>query len=251
MRLYFLNILLKADDARFQRLIHRTRELEPEVIAFVEADGWASGRGEQFARELGKDYYIANNPSGLDLAVFAPLGWMSRQAVIGTGTFFHGACRVTITRPGSEPFDLYTVHLNPKGEDRREAEIGALLNHAQPDPDIPALIAGDMNAVFSTDRIGERRISEIVPGKDSPYWLHDKVPPRALHQLIAAGWHDLYREWEPGRDGFTFPADKPAARYDFAFANDAMRGRIKSIALLDSQADIQVSDHLGLLLAID
>ncbi len=255
MRLYFLNILLKADEARFGRLLNRVRELEPDVVAFVEADGWASGRGEQFAQAFGKEMYVANNPSGLDLAVFAPKGWMTRQAVIGTGQFFHGACRVAVGQPGREPFDLYTVHLNPKGEGRRKAEVTLILDAAAMEGARPALIVGDMNSLRAEDRLGEkageRRVSEIAADAQSPYWLQDKVPPKAIAQFLAAGWRDVYREREPAANGFTFPADKPAARYDFAFANDAMSPRIRDIRILDTPADVQVSDHLGMILAID
>lgn len=250
MRLYFLNILLKADGARFQRLVNRVRELEPEVIAFVEADGWAAGRGEQFASTFGKELFVANTPSGLDLAVFTPRGWMKSPVVIGTGAFFHGACRVTISPPGKSPFDLYTLHLNPRGEDRRKTELETLLSAADPNPDHPALIVGDMNAVRADDRIGERRISEITPDGQSPYWMQDKLPPKALATLLDAGWRDLFREREPASHGFTFPADRPVARYDFAFANDAMFPRVKDIRVLDTPADVQVSDHLGLVLSI-
>lgn len=252
MRLYFLNILFQADEARFERLIQRVRDLEPDVIAFVEADGWARGRAERFARELKKDSYVAESPSGLDLAVFAPYGWMSEKAPVGSGLFFHGACRVTVRPRTGGPFRLYTTHLSPKGEDRRLKEMDALLaDAASGPPGEPVLIVGDLNSVRGEDRIAGRPIAGIVPDENSPYWLHDKLPPRVIDRVLKDGWHDLYRELEPQADGFTFPSTAPAARYDFALANAAMRPRVRGVQLLGSQADVQVSDHLGLMVRVE
>jgi endonuclease/exonuclease/phosphatase family metal-dependent hydrolase len=251
-RLWFLNIRRGAAGGRFERLLSRAAALRPDIAVFAEAEGWSGAPGARFARTLGLDLFVAPGRSGLDAALLTRPGWLEGPArALAAEVFRHGACRATIAPPGRAPFDLYAVHFHPKGEERRALEVEALLAETGRPPARPTLVVGDLNAVRASDRIGAERADAIAPGPDAPAWLRDKVPPRALDALLAAGFADLLRERRPAEDGFTYPASAPVARYDYALASAAMAARVLSIDVLATPADVALSDHLGLLVEVE
>lgn len=90
----------------------------------------------------------------------------------------------------------------------------------------PALLVGDLNSA-----------------PDSP----------ALGMLRAAGWHDLWERLHPDDPGYTFEADQPAQRIDYALANQALSARVRAVERVGPPADAwpRLSDHLGLAVTLD
>lgn len=90
----------------------------------------------------------------------------------------------------------------------------------------PALLVGDLNAAADS---------------------------AALAALRAAGWIDLWSALAPGQPGYTFEADRPARRIDYALANAELRTRVRTIERVGPAPDAwpRLSDHLGLLVTLD
>ena len=93
--------------------------------------------------------------------------------------------------------------------------------------DGPALLVGDFNTP-----------------SDSPL----------LDRLKAAGYVDLWAHAHPGEDGYTFEADDPDRRIDYAWANEALLRRVDAIELVGLEhrhQPVRLSDHLGLSVSLD
>jgi len=68
-----------------------------------------------------------------------------------------------------------------------------------------------------------------------------------LTQLEKAGFSDLWAMAHPHEHGYTFEADRPDKRIDYAWANEELARRLGSVALVHRNAGAaRLSDHLGL-----
>lgn len=90
----------------------------------------------------------------------------------------------------------------------------------------PALLVGDLNSA-----------------PDAP----------ALAALREGGWADLWDALQPDDSGFTFEADGPTQRIDYALANPAARLHVRALERVGPPADAwpRLSDHLGLVVTLD
>lgn len=243
--MWFLNILRGAGSARRALLLARALELRPDVIVFAEAEGWAEDRS--FAAALGLEPFVVAPDRGLPLALLARPGWCREPQALCTGHLFHAALRARITPPGGAPFELVAAHLHPGPESRRHEEVEALLPHLTGPS---TLLVGDLNALDPDDWFRGAQVDALEADRTSPAWLKDRLPPRAIARLRAAGLVDLFRLRRPGEDGSTFPAREPHVRYDYALAGAALAARVHDVELLATDADRALSDHLGLLVLV-
>lgn len=68
-----------------------------------------------------------------------------------------------------------------------------------------------------------------------------------LDRLKTAGYVDLWAHAHPDEDGFTFEADHPEKRIDYAFANEELARRLSAIETVQhTSSGTRLSDHLGL-----
>lgn len=77
---------------------------------------------------------------------------------------------------------------------------------------------------------------------------------RLLARLKEAGYDDLWERTHPGEPGYTFEADHPDRRIDYAWANGDLKRRVKDVSLVRKSKDgdgVRQSDHLGLRVRLD
>lgn len=73
-----------------------------------------------------------------------------------------------------------------------------------------------------------------------------------LDELKAAGYTDLWEQAHPHEDGFTFEADHPDRRIDYAWANADLARRVEGVDLVRRDGGgVRPSDHLGLAVSLD
>jgi endonuclease/exonuclease/phosphatase family metal-dependent hydrolase len=119
------------------------------------------------------------------------------------------------------------------------------------------------NAHFSwVERQAELNVREAVEdmkGISGPALLVGDLntPPSSsvLDPLRAAGWTDLWAEFYPQQDGFTFFEEGALVkRIDYAWANPELKDRVRGIKIIAGEVEgIQArpSDHAGLLVSLD
>jgi endonuclease/exonuclease/phosphatase family metal-dependent hydrolase len=115
------------------------------------------------------------------------------------------------------------------------------------------------NAHFSwVDEQALHNVTETLPFLDSASGLKvlvgdfNQTPNMAsIHKLHKAGWSDSFAALHPGEDGFTFEANDPAIRIDYAFVNDDLRDRVEAVEIIESFSDeTRMSDHLALMVTL-
>ncbi|HEX6929616.1 MAG TPA: endonuclease/exonuclease/phosphatase family protein [Gammaproteobacteria bacterium] len=73
-----------------------------------------------------------------------------------------------------------------------------------------------------------------------------------LERLKDAGYIDLWAAAHPGEEGYTFEADHPDKRIDYAFANADLGRRVSAVDLVSRDGGkVRPSDHLGLKVSLN
>lgn len=150
--------------------------------------------------------------------------------------------------PAGGVLHLFGVHLVAPShlglfEQWRLAELAFIRKRMAAAGDAPCLLAGDFNAVEPGAPLDTRGM---------PGWLRaglrlqgGRAATGAIASMRMAGWHDLYRELNPGVDGFTLPATRPNTRLDYLFANGALRIYARTCTVLTAPDVVRAaSDHL-------
>jgi exodeoxyribonuclease-3 len=210
----------------------------PDAVALLEATPDASAA---LGAALGMEVVFGEGNSIFDVHV----AWLSRRPIRHSHNHRLPALAKTLLElevavEGS-PLHLFATHLTSRHEEEahpRTGEIRAILGVLGGLGDMPHLLVGDFNALAADDPVGTPP-SGVEPRGDA-------VPGAArtvLAPLAAAGYVDCYRSLhrEPG---FTYPADSPWLRLDYAFASPRVAPRVASCDVVSGARAARASDHL-------
>jgi endonuclease/exonuclease/phosphatase family metal-dependent hydrolase len=216
-------------------LVALTEADDPPVVAYLAKrldmhHVWAEGSGDRHVATLSRcpiaDWRIFNTP---------PL----TQAVLET--------RIDSS---PHPLTLYNVHFLPylllPFEIRRWQAAGKLLAVIRARGPGAHLIAGDLNAIGSGDRV----LQENNPARMRRVMaLQLNIVFRlAIPRLLRAGYVDCFRTLHPRDDGFTWMPGNRTTRYDYILADAALAQRLRSCRVADDIEAVNVaSDHFALL----
>jgi endonuclease/exonuclease/phosphatase family metal-dependent hydrolase len=234
---------------RRERIQERIQEIRADVTIILEAVGWRTRRvGEAIARPMGGKVFYGSARTGFDLAILTRLE--SRNPLRHPDLdLFHGLLSLEVQVTSGEWVRIHAAHLSPSREENRVREVKAILQALDASDGMGEIIAGDFNGIRRDDTVEGVPVADVPPGM-GPMWRQDKIPPRAVDMVAEAGWIDLFREIRPTEEGYTFPARLPVVRYDYAFANAALRPRVADIQVLRDEALPDLSDHLPLLITL-
>lgn len=158
--------------------------------------------------------------------------------------------QATVALPDGRRLALFGAHLAPhfawQLELWRRWEVAVLLRQARQAADLPAVIAGDFNAIAPGDGIG----AATLPANLQRMLRRQggRIFHLALGALLRAGWADCFRVLHPGERGWTLPPARPNARLDYIFANRRLLPALRTCTVI-SQPDavLRASDHLPVL----
>jgi len=146
-------------------------------------------------------------------------GFANRALPFTPGREARGVAQVHLysgpTESGQTLFRLFATHLDTSEADRLKA-VPAILEFAAEEPDLPTILAGDLNA----------------------------LPGSAPMKLLAEGWQ-IAGAGEPHP---TFPAAAPDRQIDYILYRPADRWRVVEVKVLEESA---ASDHRPILAVLE
>lgn len=219
--------------AERRELIVRTlREAGADVVALQaveEAEG--TNQATELAQALGFEHvaFVAaerheNTHRGSAFIATVPLLDLAVRALSRTDDHDDKSARVVLrARVASDglAFDLYNAHFSWVAPQALINVRETLAFRAA----APALLCGDLNSAPDSD---------------------------AIAALRAAGWIDLWRALRVDDAGYTFEADRPSMRIDYALVTRELRPHARAIERIGvgMRALPRLSDHLGLLVTL-
>ena len=212
------------------------RSQRPDAVAIVEA---TRGAVEELARGLELDFAFGD-------AVSSPLhvAWLSHLPIERVRNHRSAVFAKTLLEIEVNGIVLLATHLASRhegGTRRRIAEVQEVVEVLRTVADRPRLLVGDLNALQPEDQVGEP-----PPGVRPRGEAALGAPRTTLEPFTANGDVDCYRRFHPEDPGYTYTAEWPWLRLDYAFASPTLAPRIRACDVVRTDEAAAASDHLPL-----
>jgi exodeoxyribonuclease III len=242
VRILCYNIFAGGEE-RLPQLAHVIQNQRPDAVALLEAR--SRSHVEELAQQLKMELIFGEANNGLD-----HVAWLSRLPVIRAENhrlpvFAKTLLELDLFWEGT-PLALFATHLkagrDQQKEQRRVAEIQAILTLLQARGDQPHVLVGDLNALHPTDQPNAPVYQATEPWEHGDD-LHDVHLRQVIPLLLSARYVDCYRELHPTIPGYTYKLPTPALRLDYIFALPSLAKRLSACEVV-TEADAEVaSDH--------
>ncbi|MGH2482179.1 MAG: endonuclease/exonuclease/phosphatase family protein [Ktedonobacteraceae bacterium] len=242
LRILSYNILA-GEEGRLPQLIRVIQHQRPDVVALLEAR--SRPHVEVLARALKMELVCGEANNGRD-----HVAWLSRLPIVRAKDhrvpiFAKTLLEIEIVADGV-PLALFATHLkagrDQKKEQRRVAEVQAILDILQTRSSQPHLLVGDFNALHPQDQPDATVYLATEPAEQGDD-LHDTQRRRALLRLLSVGYVDCYRALHPAEAGYTYKLPTPGLRLDYIFASPDLAQRLAACDILTGGEAETASDH--------
>lgn len=214
-----------------ERIAAVIRNAEPDLVALQEVDRYTRRTGlinqaQELACRTGMQYLFGRTIDyqggmyGNAVLTRLPVnGFANRALPFTPGREPRGVIHLHVysgpTESGHSIFRFFATHLDVSEADRLNA-VPALLEFAMEEPEMPSLLAGDMNA----------------------------LPDSAPMKLLNKGWQVA----ETGQPLPTYPAAAPTRQLDYILYRPADRWRVLEVRVLEETI---ASDHRPILAVLE
>ena len=242
-RLLSYNILAGGEQ-RLPLLASIIGQQQPDVVALQEAR--SRSNAEALAHQLGMSFTLGEaHNTNKDHVV-----WLSRLPVIRAENHPFAILAKTLLEIEvlwqGRPLALFTTHLKAgqdlESEQRRVAEMQAILSFLQAHPNPLQVVVGDFNTLHPTDRPNISAYVAVLKarGEKAPT---PQFPRRVIPLLLQAGYVDCYRALHPFTPEEASYTSHQALRVDYIFASRALAPRLEACDILREGEAKSASDH--------
>lgn len=242
-RLLSYNILAGGEQ-RLPLIASLIRQQQPDVVALQEARSLSNV--EALAHLLGMSYTLGEaHNTHRDHVV-----WLSRLPVSRATNhpwpiLAKTLLEIEVLWQGTH-LALFTTHLKAgqdlENEQRRIAEMQAILHLLQAHHNPLQILAGDFNTIHPADHPNTSAYVAVLQarGEKAPA---PQFPRRVIPLLLQAGYVDCYRALHPFTPGDTSYTSHQALRVDYIFASRALAQRLTACDILREGDARSASDH--------
>ncbi len=246
--------LQKDSATNIDRYVELVKELDPDIVATQEMNGWKQKTLEELAQRYGHPYALQSREDGFPTALTTKKPMTKFQKV--TENMWHSYIYAKV-----EGLHIFVIHFSPFSYKKRLEEVENIIAQTKElNPKEPILIMGDFNSLSQSDSqhyddkvlasMKEQELKrEIVRNLNQ-----GKIDYSVLGKLENAGFYDSYKVLNK-----TFESSVPTyktgeakikasnagigKRIDFLWVNQAAKSMLtKSIILKNAKTDI-ISDH--------
>lgn len=243
LRILSYNILAGGED-RLPLISSVIQKQQPDVVALLEARSLSNAEALAQQLEMSLTVGEADNVNR-DHVV-----WLSRLPVLRANNHRHPVFAKTLLEIEilweGTALALFATHLkagqDQGREQRRVAEMQAILGIMQRHGNQPHILVGDLNTLHPTDQPDVAAAIATLKkwGEDRP---EPQFPRQVIPLLLDAGYVDCYRTLRPGLPGYTSHTAHPALRIDYIFAAPSFAQRLQACDIVTGSEAISASDH--------
>ena len=243
LRILSYNILAGGEN-RLPLIANVIQQQQPDVVALQEAR--SRSNAEALAHQLSMSFTFGEaHNTNKDHVV-----WLSHLPVIHTENhplpiLAKTLLEIEVLWQGM-PLALFTTHLKAGqdlgGEQRRVAEVQAILNLLQAHQNQSQVLAGDFNTIHPIDHPNISAYVEVLKarGEETPI---PQFPRRVIPLLLEAGYVDCYRALHPFTPEDTSYTSHQALRVDYIFASSRLAERLSACDITRERDAQSASDH--------
>jgi len=244
---------------RYKQLIN---ELQPDIVATQEMNGWTQKTLEGLAKNYGHPYALQSKEEGFPVALTSKTPLVNFKKV--TENMWHSCIYAKV-----RGIHVFVIHFSPFSYEKRLEEVTNIIAQTAEIPaHEPILIMGDFNSLAESDRAhyGEKVLEGMKKSEQQRAHIRNlnngQIDYSVLNKLVEAGFKDSYKLLNKGFES-SLPTFKDGnakikqtnsgvpKRIDFLWCNDAAAKRVtKSIILKNARTHI-ISDHYPVYVEMD
>lgn len=253
---------LKEDSVNIERYVSLINDLQPDIVATQEMNGWKQKTLEDLAKRYGHPYALQSKEEGFPVALTAKTPLVNFKKV--TENMWHSYIYAKV-----RGIHIFVIHFSPFSFQKRLEEVTNIIAQAKEIPaNEPILIMGDFNAVSASDSL--QYGPDMLKSMQTSEKKHDhirnlnngKIDYSVLSKLEDAGFIDSYKllnttftgsmpTYKDGNGNIKETASGTPKRIDFVWCNaTAAKYVTKSVVLKNESTDI-ISDHYPMYVELD
>lgn len=236
--------ILAGGENRLPLIASVIQQQQPDIVALQEARSRSNAEALAHQLDMSFTFGEAHN-TNKDHVV-----WLSRLPVIHAENhplpiFAKTLLEIEVIWKGM-PLALFTTHLKAgqdlEGEQRRVAEMQAILQLLQAHQNQSQVLVGDFNTLHPTDHPNVSAYVAVLKarGEEAPT---PQFPRKVIPLLLEAGYVDCYRALHPFTPEDTSYTSHQALRVDYIFASSRLAERLSACDIIREGDAQSASDH--------
>ena len=244
---------------RYRQLV---RELQPDIVATQEMNGWTQKTLEELAKSYGHPYALQSKETGFPVALTSKTPLVNFKKV--TENMWHAYIYAKV-----RGLHIFVIHFSPFSYQKRLEEVTNIIAQAAEIPaHEPILIMGDFNSLAASDRdhYGDGVLQDLKARQQKEERVRNlnngQIDYSVLNKLVEAGFKDsyklLHKEFESSVPTFKSGNAKIKQtnsgipkRIDFLWCNDAAARRVTKSIILKNARTNYISDHYPVYVELD
>ena len=215
-------------------------EINPDIIAYQEMNGFTQKKLENFALKYGHEYAILSKTEGYPVALTSKFPIVNVQKI--TDNMHHGYIYANTAN-----LHIFVIHFSPHQLTKRKSEIRQILAHAALLPqNEKILITGDFNSFSPSDSIvyDTDRLKSYLRYEEEHSYVRNLSNGHFDYSVIEAiekaGFKDLLKLFHKD---FIQSSVESRQRIDFMFGNKELAKYCLSNEIIIDNKTRKLSDH--------
>jgi len=245
---------LQKDTVNIERYVALVNNLDPDIVATQEMNGWTQRSLEELAKRYRHPYALQSKEEGFPVALTSKTPMVNFKKV--TENMWHSYIYAKV-----RGIHLFVIHFSPFSYQKRLEEVENIIAQTREIPqDEAILIMGDFNALVASDSkaYGEEVLKAMQDQEQKQEHIRNlnngQIDYTVLGKLEEAGFKDSYKlftsefteslpTFKSGKGELKKSNTGIPKRIDFLWCNaTASKYVVKSIVLKNDMTDV-ISDH--------
>lgn len=242
------------DPENIDRYVSFVTDLQPDIVATQEMNGWTQKTLEELAKRYGHPYALQSKEEGFPVALTSKTPLVNFRKV--TENMWHSYIYAKV-----QGIHIFVIHFSPFSYQKRLEEVTDIIAQANEIPqNEPVLIMGDFNSMAASDsaHYNHELVASMHRREEQHAHIRNlnngNIDYSVLGKLEEAGFKDSYKlftdeftgsmpTFKDGNGKISENKTSTPRRIDFVWCNAiAAKYITKSIVLKNESTDV-ISDH--------
>ncbi|MFZ4261996.1 endonuclease/exonuclease/phosphatase family protein [Sphingobacterium sp. HJSM2_6] len=246
--------LQKDSVANIDRYVSLLNELDPDIVATQEMNGWTQKTLENLARRYQHPYALQSKEDGFPTAITSKYPLVNFKKV--TENMWHSYVYAKV-----KGIHIFVIHFSPFSYQKRLEEVAHIIAQAQEIPKKePILIMGDFNSMSDEDasQYGDEVLKAMIAQEEKHSHIRNlnegKIDYTVINSLKKAGFKDTFTlmgngfessipSFKSGESKIKTTNSGNGKRIDFLFCNEYAAPLIKKSVIVKNEKTHIISDH--------
>ena len=255
MKILSYNVLMgfQGDSVNQAKYVTWVKEIDPDIIAYQEMNGFTPQSIEKFAARYGHSYAVISKTEGFPVALSSKYPIVNVQKVVDN--MWHAYLYAHV-----DQIHVFVIHFSPFSYQKRQLEVKEVLAHAALIPkNEKIVIMGDFNSLAEEDDdVYDKTFIQIRKEREDKHShirnLNDGKPDYTVTGAMKeAGYTDVIRLFHED-----FQKSAPTKKYgsqtfqriDYVWVNPGLLKQLRYANFIYDHVTDSISDHYPLLVTL-